>query len=326
MNLPVSRRLDFSEIPVIDISALVSVQPGRQTTAGDIDQTVAKIRDACTDVGFFYISNHDFDQGLVSEVAEMGRQFFALSMDEKERIAIDSRLRGYLPLYYRSYEGEERAATSHQEGFWMGYDRPVNIEHPLQGPNQWPAVPQGLRKSMDNYLAAIEPISASLQRGFALALGLDELYFLPLFDDPTSRLKINHYPPQNNDITEHNLGVVPHTDSGGYTILWQDQHGGLQIQSKNGEWVGAPPIDNTFVVNIGNIMQYWSNGRFSSTPHRVINRGNNDRYSIPMFVNPNHGAIVEPLVNRSNPGFEPFLYGDYQVDLWRRTFPIASIP
>ena len=75
MNLPVSRRLDFSEIPVIDISALVSVQTGSQTTAGDIDQTVAKIRDACTDVGFFYISNHDIDQGLVSEVAEMGRQF-----------------------------------------------------------------------------------------------------------------------------------------------------------------------------------------------------------------------------------------------------------
>jgi isopenicillin N synthase-like dioxygenase len=179
---------------------------------------------------------------------------------------------------------------------------------------------------MDDYFLEVERLSLCLQKGFALALGLEGDFFQPFFDCPTSRLKINHYPVQEGEITEHNLGVVPHTNSGGYTILWQDNKGGLEIQSKSGEWVGAPPIENTFVINIGNIMQYWSNGAFSSTPHRVINRKGGDRFSIPLFVNPNYEVDIKPLVETDTPTFEPFNYGDYQLNLWRRTFPIANIP
>ncbi len=124
---------------------------------------------------------------------------------------------------------------------------------------------------------------------------------------------------------ENKIGVVPHSDSGAFTILWQDDHGGLEIQNKNGEWVGALPMPDTFVVNLGNIMQYWSNGRFSSTPHRVINRAGTDRYSIPLFVNPNHEVIIEPLVDLENKTFTPFVYGEYQRELWRRTFPVAKM-
>jgi isopenicillin N synthase-like dioxygenase len=118
---------------------------------------------------------------------------------------------------------------------------------------------------------------------------------------------------------------VPHADSGGFTILWLVDNGGLEVQTKSGEWVGAPPIADTFVINLGNIMQIWTNGRFSSTPHRVINRSG-DRYSIPLFVNPDSSATIAPLIGGPTTDFEPFLYGKYQRDEWRRIFPIARIP
>ena len=163
-------------------------------------------------------------------------------------------------------------------------------------------------------------------RLFALALGLEENRLLNLFRQPNSRLKLNHYPPQPNPRRENDIGVVPHSDSGCFTILWQDDNGGLEVQNRRGDWVAAPPLEGSFVVNIGNLLQYWSNGRFSSTPHRVINRNTCDRYSIPFFVNPDFDARVTPLVDLDQPGFEAFEYGQYQIDLWRRSFPIANIP
>ena len=319
MALPLSRRLDFSEIPVIDISPLVD------GNAAQLERTVAALDRACSDVGFIYIRNHGVSGDLVTRLAQQARLFFNRSMDEKMRIVLDQRMRGYLPLNYRSYEGEARAGTSHQEGFWIGHERPLSAALPLEGPNQWPEAVPDLKPTMLAYFSAVEELSQVLQRGFALALGLAPDFFQLLFRVPNSRLKLNHYPPQDAPEADNDIGVVPHSDSGGFTILWQDDNGGLEVQSKSGEWVGAPPIDDTFVVNLGNIMQIWTNGRFSSTPHRVINRAGRDRYSIPLFVNPDSSARIAPLIGPTS-NFSPFRYGDYQRDEWRRIFPVAKIP
>ncbi len=319
MALPLSRRLDFSEIPVIDISPLVD------GNAEQLERTVAALDRACSDVGFIYIRNHGVSRDLVTRLAQQARLFFNRSMDEKMRIVLDQRMRGYLPLNYRSYEGEARAGTSHQEGFWIGHERPLSAALPLEGPNQWPEAVPDLKPTMLAYFSAVEELSQVLQRGFALALGLAPDFFQLLFRVPNSRLKLNHYPPQDAPEADNDIGVVPHSDSGGFTILWQDDNGGLEVQSKSGEWVGAPPIDDTFVVNLGNIMQIWTNGRFSSTPHRVINRAGRDRYSIPLFVNPDSSARIAPLIGPTS-NFSPFRYGDYQRDEWRRIFPVAKIP
>jgi len=319
MAIPVSRRLDFSEIPVIDIGPLFD------GNAAQVARTAAALDRACSDIGFIYIRNHGVPRHLVTRPAEQARLFFTRPMDEKMRIVLDQRMRGYLPLNYRSYEGEARAGTSHQEGFWIGHERPLRAELPLEGPNQWPKAVSDLKPAMLAYFAAVEELSQVLQRGFALALGLAPDFFQLLFRVPNSRLKLNHYPPQDAPKADNDIGVVPHSDSGGFTILWQDDNGGLEVQSKNGEWVGAPPIDDTFVINLGNIMQIWTNGRFSSTPHRVINRAGRDRYSIPLFVNPDSSARIEPLIG-STSEFPAFRYGDYQRDEWRRIFPVAKIP
>jgi len=320
MAIPVSRRLAFSEIPVIDLAPLI------EGNAAQAERTIAALGKACSDIGFIYVRNHAVPRDLVTRMADQAKLFFARPMDQKMRIVLDQRMRGYLPLNYRSYEGESRAGTSHQEGYWIGHEEPLSATDPLVGPNQWPEGLPDLRPTMLEYFIAVEELSRVLQRGFALALGLATDFFQALFSTPNSRLKLNHYPPQDAPEAENDIGVVPHSDSGGFTILWQDDNGGFEVQRKSGEWVGAPPIDDTFVINLGNVMQIWTNGRFSSTPHRVINRFGRDRYSVPLFVNPDSGVRIAPLIGPPTPDFVPFCYGDYQRDEWRRIFPVAKIP
>jgi len=311
MTIPLARRLDFSEIPIIDI---------------DDTTVVEAIHRACTEVGFFYVVNHGVGSELITDLLAQSRAFFSLPQSSRQTLLLDQRMRGYLPLYYRSYEGEERAGTSHQEGFWIGQDSEIDPRRPLDGPNHWPPDLPRLRAVMLAYLESIETLGQRLLRLFALALDLPEETLLANFSKPSSRLKLNHYPPQHDPVSDNNIGVVPHSDSGCFTILWQDDNGGLEVQNRDGSWVGAPPLAGSFVVNIGNILQYWSNGRFSSTPHRVINRNGRDRYSIPFFVNPDFDTVIRPLQDNSATAFEPFAYGKYQVDLWRQTFPVARIP
>ena len=318
MALPQSRRLDFDEIPVIDLSQLIE---------GDYNKNaIHSLDQACRNIGFFYITNHGISYEYIDRLHRLSKAYFAQPASDKEQCRIDHRIRGYLPLGYNSYEGESRSGKSHQEGFWIGYEQQVRPDRMLEGPNRWPSHPPGFKTAMLKYLEEVQQLSETLLCGFSLALGLEKSRLLSVFNTPTSRLKLNHYPPQPNPTRENEIGVVPHSDSGAFTILWQDNHGGLEIQSKSGSWVGAPPMENTLVVNIGNIMQIWSNGRFSSTPHRVINRGNNDRYSIPFFVNPDFDCMIEPLVDNNQSDYPLFNFGEYQIDLWRRSFPVAQIP
>lgn len=310
--------MDFSEVPQIDAGHLLSGAPD--------DGLIEELAAACTDVGFFYVRNHGVPAELIAALRSEAGRFFEQPMADKMRLPLDQRMRGYLPLNYSSYEGEEREAKSRQEGFWIGYDRPLSDHYFLDGPNLWPDDHPELRKTMLAYQTAMEDLTRALEQGFAQALGLAADGLSAYFERPMTMLKLNHYPPQENPVHESYIGVVPHSDSGAFTILWQDDGDGLEIQNRSGEWIAAPSIPDTFVINIGNIMQIWTGGRFSSTPHRVINRGNRDRYSIPLFVYPGHDAMIEPLMNTENTDYQPIVFGEYLRDTWRRTFPIAGIP
>jgi isopenicillin N synthase-like dioxygenase len=312
MAIPESRQLDFDEIPVIDISRLLA----KDDAAG----VISKIDQACRDIGFFYIVGHGLEMNLISQIQTGAREFFNLPEATKLNLGLDPSMRGYLPLYYRSQITDTFSGTSHQEGFWMGADFTTHSRHPLEQANRWPEQSETLRSSMSALHDAIESLAAVLGQAFADALGQPDSFYATHFSRPTSRLKLNHYPPQENPEQIDNIGVIPHTDSGAFTILWQDHNGGLEVQSKNGEWVGAPPLEDSFVINIGDILQYWSNGRYSSTPHRVINRNGVDRYSIPYFVNPSADIIISALDGSDS--FTPFDYGDYQSSKWRNFFPV----
>jgi isopenicillin N synthase-like dioxygenase len=314
MTLPESRQLDFEEIPVIDIDGLFGESDAREIV-NEIDR-------ACRDVGFFYIVGHRFDMQLAQCLSEVAREFFRQPDEAKCSLGLDPSMRGFLPLFYHSKITDSFSGTSHQEGFWIGADFGSDSRHPLEQANRWPERPGSLRPVMLDYLAAIEDLAALLGQCFAEALGQDGRFYASRFARPTSRLKLNHYPLQENPERVDSIGVVPHTDSGAFTILWQDENGGLEVQTKSGEWVGAPPIEGSFVVNIGDILQYWSNGRYSSTRHRVINRYGVDRYSIPYFVNPGAEVVISAL--EGDPRFPPFNYGEYQMAKWRDFFPVEE--
>ncbi len=316
MAIPISRRLNFSDIPQIDVSELVSGDPG--------PALIEQLSPACRDVGFFYVHGHGIKAELIAELREEAEHFFSQPFEQKIMIKLNHRMRGYLPLDYASYEGEENAAKSHQEGFWISHDRPSPDERSLHGANQWPDGLPKLRDVMTRYFAEAERLAEALLRGFSLALGFKADELGHFFEAPMSMLKLNHYPPQDAPESVKHIGVVPHSDSGAITILWQDDGDGLEIENKSGEWIGAPSIPDTFVINLGNLMQIWTNGEFSSTPHRVINRGGRDRYSIPLFVNPSHDVQIRPLNEAVEA--ETQIFGDYIRASWRRSFPIANIP
>lgn len=318
MAIPASRRVDFSEIPQLDIAPLLS---GR-----DDPSLIAELRDACTSAGFFYVRNHGVDAGRIDQMRTAAERFFAKTEPAKMAYRLNSRMQGYLPLDYTSSTDELDRAKSHQEGFWIGYEREADPNRIFDGPNIWPDGHDDLRATMLAYQKAVEPLSAALLRGFALAAGLSPQTLAGWFRQPITRLKLNHYPPQETPESVRHIGVVPHSDSDAFTILWQDEGDGLEIRNLAGEWIRAPSIPGTFVINIGNIMQIWTGGAFASTPHRVINAGGRDRYSIPVFVYPDHDVRIGPLGEGLEPPADAVTCAEYLRASWRRSFPIANIP
>jgi len=314
MIMPAARILDFSEIPVIDVGPLV-----RGDTAAE-GATVEQIARACEDVGFMYVRNHDVPRPALDRLVAQAKLFFALPPQEKQRVAVEDspQFRGYLPLEYTGNEGEK--GKNLQEGFMAMHERPID-RFPMHGPNQWPAALPSLKTAMGDYFAAMEKLAAPLTQGFAMALGLERDFFDDAHSDPMSVLKLNHYPPQPPMDESEIIGVGGHCDGGSFTILWQDSLGGLEVRNKSGEWVGVPPIDGTFVINIANLLQLWTNGRFSSTEHRVINRYGKDRYSIAFFVYPAHQTAIAPVVDLSGGKLDPVVCGDDMLTYFRRVYP-----
>lgn len=275
------------------------------------------IGQACEDVGFFYIVNHGVSSEMVRRTFEDSRRFHALSLDEKRRLAINRFHRGYIEL--ASYRLTDDVAPNLSESIVLMHelspDDPRLVAGlPLQGPNQWPSL-KGWRSNMLDYVAAMETVARHLLSAFACALALPDDYFHPMFARPTTFLRLLHYPPQDERTPENQFGAAPHTDYGALTMLAQDDVGGLHVRHRSGEWVAAPPVKDAFVVNIGDVMARWTNDRFVSTPHRVVNITGRERYSIPFFFDPDMAATVRCLDSCQGPDrpprYDPITYGDY---------------
>ena len=166
-----------------------------------------------------------------------------------------------------------------------------------------------------DYFDEMTRLSHALLRAFALALDLEEEYFLVSFRKPQTQLSLLHYPPQPPAAPEDEYGIRPHADATAFTILYQDEVGGLQVQGVNGGWIAAPPISGTYVINIGDMMARWTNDRFASTKHRVFNRSGRERYSLPFFGIPDYDAVVACLPTCQGAGnpakYEPLSVGDF---------------
>ena len=293
---------EFSDIPIIDVGALVAGSAGRQAEA-------ARIGEACRESGFFYVVGHGVDTALVRRVHDLGQQFFAQELEAKRRVrmALGGRAwRGYFPVGGELTSGR----PDHKEGLYFGEelaaDHPlVRAATPLHGPNLFPAEPAGLRAAVLDYMAALTRLAQRLVAGLALSLGLEESYFAErLTGEPLILFRIFNYPPPADPMR---WGVGEHTDYGLLTILSQDDAGGLEVRSRS-RWVAAPPVPGSMVCNIGDMLDLMTHGLYRSTAHRVRNPGLSNRMSLPFFFDPGFFATVRPIA--LPPGVAPAGAGD----------------
>lgn len=322
--LPRSRQASFSEIPVLSIEAL-----GRGDAAEAA--TVDAIRRASEEVGFFYIKDHGVPAELVNDIFAQCRAFFALPAGEREALRLsNSRVfSGYLSV------GERGANANRPRDLLEAFnvctergpdDAYVRAGKPLYGSNQWPDSLPGFRDAVLTYYEAMDRLGRRLLQAFAMALGQARDAFDAQYERPISQLRLLHYPAQERAVDEM-LGARPHRDVGMFTILLQDDTGGLEVGNASGEWVIAPPIDGTFVVNVGEMMKLLTNDHFASALHRVVNRSGRQRFSVPFFYNPDYETRLATLPEFAGGAtrFEPIHVGEHMQEFYRRLWPSAPV-
>lgn len=316
------KRLPFHEIPVIDFG------PFLNGTDESRESVAALMGAACRESGFFYLSNHGIPQDLFDRVYAEANRFFSLPLAKKMEIyvGLTDRVRGYSPLL------EEKLSKKGdlKESFDLALDIPEDdpdrlLGARLYGPNLWPADLPGFRDTIyDAYFLRVMELGKQVLQAFALALSLPDDYFNNFTRKPLSNLRVLHYPPQEGAIDPDMLGCGAHTDYECFTLLAQSDAGGLQVQNASGEWIEAPPIPGTFVVNIGDMMARWTNDVFASTPHRVINRSGRERFSLPFFFGADYWAPLACLPTCQSPGNPPkypsIKAGDYLCSRYDSTF------
>ena len=315
-----------AKMPVIDFGPYFAGQPGA------LERVAAEARHACENIGFFYAAGHGVTEELIDNAFAASRRFHALPLEDKLKLRLNENNIGYLPIN-ASVQG---ASTVHKatrpnqnESFFISHDRgpdhpDVIAGTPLRGRNQWPEALPEIRQPMMGYFCALGTMCDRILPVFAAALDMPPNYFAPLFADGAhANLRFLHYPPQ--DPGEDNLfGQAPHTDNSFMTALARTDVPGLAVRLPSGEWFPPPVIPGTLLINLGNMMRRWSNDRFLSTPHGVLNDSGADRYSIAYFHSPNVDTVIECLpscVSADNPArYPPAVYRDLILDFYRANY------
>jgi isopenicillin N synthase-like dioxygenase len=298
--------------------------------SGASEETLARQLDAAfSGMGFCYLTDIGVDSALVDGVFAASRRFHALARQAKDAIAMNSFHRGYMALKTSVIKTSTVARVTRpndSDSFMLmhevGPDDP-RYGRPLDGPNQWPELTD-FRTPVLAYDQAMLGFCHRLLRPLALALGLPRDWFVPFFQQPTTFLRLLHYPPQTADAPDDAFGSAPHTDYGFVTILAQDASGGLEVRRRDGSWLPARPVPGTWVVNVADMLARWTNGRWQSTPHRVKNVSGGDRYSCPYFFDMSIDSVVQVLPTCHGAGnpplFPPVRYGDYLMERLDRNY------
>ena len=319
--------------PVIDLAA---AQVPRASAAARL-AAVRQVASACAEIGFFAVTGHGVPRPVIVELISQSYGFFDLQLSEKlaVRRPRPEQNRGYIA------PGEERLARLRgdetppdlKELFTIGpFDTPETpyftgpAAYPSFAPNLWPARPVGLRPALQAYWRELDRVARVLCGIFAEAFELPPEFFDKKIDKHISQLRIMHYPPQQTAPLPGQLRAGAHSDLGMMTLLYSDNDvGGLEVMDRAGRWVQVPVIDGAFTVNLGDLMMRWTNDRWRSTLHRVINpqEAANDlsrRLSIGMFFIPNYDAVVAPITALAEaPKYLPITVADYRTSRFAST-------
>jgi isopenicillin N synthase-like dioxygenase len=281
-----------ANLPIIDMAGV------REGDEAAIRRAGEAIRIACSESGFFYIINHGVPRHVIDSTMAAAKTFFAFAPEIKRQVAVNKRHRGWHALGGAlMYEATK---PDFKEFFSIGLELPeddpsVLAGEALRGPNQWPDFMPALRVALEAYYEEMGKAGADLLRAVAVGLGIEPGFFAPKYGKRLQRTQMVYYPPHPPRAEADQFGVAPHTDYGCITLLHQDNSGGLQVRELgSGAWIDATPIEGSLVVNVGDLLARWSNDRFRSTLHRVINQSGHERYSIATFYDPTYGAVVDP--------------------------------
>jgi isopenicillin N synthase-like dioxygenase len=318
-------------IPTLDVSCLYehasNTPPASELAAKQlaIERLADSLRDALENVGFYCLVGHQVSQILIDRVFAATRAFHAQALSAKMAVKANEHNVGYMPV--NGYVSRSsRISTSSKpnlvEAFFVKRDLPADHQDVLSNKrfrcmNQWPQAFPELRHDVLEYCTAMEQLCVKMLPVYALALDLAADFFAPAFADPQITLRMSHYPPAESG-DDDQFGVAPHTDSSFLTMLPQSGLPGLEIRMPSGHWLPAPAVPGSFIVNSGDMLRRWTNHRFLSTPHRVINRTPGvDRYAVPFFFDATIDypmACLASCVDDEHPArYEPVSVMEYMV-------------
>ncbi|CAB4476555.1 unnamed protein product [Rhizophagus irregularis] len=280
------------------------------------------------------ISAFTIDSNSRTEKLKIAKQIYEACQEEKIKYSIANE--DYARGYQRLGENVTRYKKDWHEA--LDFYKPIPRTHPLvlknlplRGENQWPENPSEFRAVFSEYIDYMLKLGALVMSAIALGLGLDENYFEKFLEESFWVMRVIGYPDLKNIADKDRVGVScgEHTDYGCLTFLNQDNtKEALQVQTKDGNWINADPLYGSFVVNIGDMLNIWTNDIYKSTLHRVIHKGDSYRVSVPFFYEPNYDAKIEPLEAclQIDPvkHHEPVVYGEHLLKKVSTNFEIIE--
>lgn len=320
MSYAAARTLDADMIPVIDIGPL--------RDGSDVAGVAAALHRASREVGFIYVANHGVAPDALDAARAIALDFFRRDAMEKAAVRVTGKHRGWLGQGGAKMRDDARPDL--KESFIWGFQDAKGAtpeDHPLRGANRWPDAMPGFMPAAMAWFGAAHDVAGSLMRGFAVGLGLPDDFFLRTSAQPMSRASFVYYPPQAPELGADQFGVGPHTDFGVLTVLAQDDVGGLQVQDRAGEWVAAPPLPGTLVVNVGDLLARWTNDAYRSTPHRVVNASGRERLSLVLAYDPEPQTLIDPRAvfgEGIETTYDPITCGDYLEWRFAKAFAYRS--
>jgi len=309
----------FDGIPGLDLG------PYRRGEPGALDRLAQALREVSETVGFYYIDNHGVPQQAIDRAFAASKQFHSLPAERKQEIPLNLDNVGYMGLnasMQRHSKVEVARKPNYNESFFVKRDRTpddpdVIARRPFRGLNQWPRELPGFREAVVAYQQEVEALGLRMLPVVARSLGLAADHFKDFFNPPQYTLRMLHYPVRDESEPEQ-YGTGAHTDGGFLTFLIQNGVGGLQIRKTDGQWLDAPVLPGKYLVNSGDMMRRWTNARYLSTPHRVMNVSDTDRYSMAFFFDAHLDRVLECLPSCQDadhpPRFEPITYGQYLTE------------
>ncbi|MFT5112349.1 MAG: isopenicillin N synthase-like dioxygenase [Parasphingorhabdus sp.] len=322
---PIHCMIKEAELPIIDLHSFRFGNQTERKLIGDL------ARRTCETAGFFYVTNHGIDESIFLQARKNALEFFHQPQPVKSAVHIST-----VP-HHRGYVGHFDVAPDTTKGgdIREAYKVALDLDESdedyqagitLYGPNIWPVdLPQFETAIYQSYLAFLE-LSDTIFALFATGLSLPDDYFVPMTRKPASVMNVNYYPETQpgSEIS----GIGAHNDYEAFAMLWQDDVGGLQIESLQGEWQAVKPVQNALVINIGELMSHWTNDRFRATKHRVINNSTRERFSLAFFGNTNYHAniqCIETCISADNPAkYPPVKAGEYLMQAIKRTYAYAQ--